>query len=86
MFLIDILLGRKTMITRKLVDNIVTNELKLVSVTKILAVYERPVYIVGMTTTVYTEWNDKIVALEKMTWFHFHLMKTGFLFLLQTIY
>ena len=34
----------------------------------------------------YTEWNDKIVALEKTTWFHFHLMKTGFLILLQTIY
>ena len=33
-----------------------------------------------------TEWNDKIVALEKTTWFHFRLMKTGFLFLLQTIY
>ena len=28
----------------------------------------------------YTGWNDKIVALEKTTWFHFHLMKTGFLF------
>ena len=27
-----------------------------------------------------TGWNDKIVALEKTTWFHFHLMKTGFLF------
>ena len=27
-----------------------------------------------------TWWNDKIVALEKMTWFHFRLMKTGFLF------
>ena len=27
-----------------------------------------------------TEWNDKIVALEKTTWFHFRLMKTGFLF------
>ena len=25
-------------------------------------------------------WNDKIVALEKTTWFHFRLMKTGFLF------
>ena len=39
----------------------------------------------------YTEWNDKIVALEKTTWFHFRLTKTGFLFLfffflLQTIY
>ena len=33
-----------------------------------------------------TGWNDKIVALEKTTWFHFHLMKTGFLYLLQTIY
>ena len=33
-----------------------------------------------------TEWNDEIVALEKTTWFHFHLMKTGFLFLLETIY
>ena len=32
-----------------------------------------------------TVWNDKIVALEKTTWFHFCLMKTGFLFLLQTI-
>ena len=32
-----------------------------------------------------TGWNDKIFALEK-TWFHFHLMTTGFLFLLQTIY
>ena len=32
-----------------------------------------------------TGWNDKIVALEK-TWFHFHLMKTGFHFLLLTIY
>ena len=28
----------------------------------------------------YTGWNDKIVALEKTTWFHFHLMKSGFLF------
>ena len=27
-----------------------------------------------------TGWNDKIVALEKTTWFHFRLMKTGFLF------
>ena len=27
-----------------------------------------------------TGWNDKIITLEKMTWFHFHLMKTGFLF------
>ena len=25
-------------------------------------------------------WNDKIVALEKKTWFHFRSMKTGFLF------
>ena len=37
-------------------------------------------------TYVYTEWNDKIVALEKTIWFHFRLMKTCFLFLLQTIY
>ena len=28
----------------------------------------------------YTGWNDKIVALERTTWFHFRLMKTGFLF------
>ena len=34
----------------------------------------------------YTGWNDKIVALEKTIWFHFRLMKTSFLFLLQTIY
>ena len=27
----------------------------------------------------HTGWNDKIVALEKTTWFHFRLMKTGFL-------
>ena len=27
-----------------------------------------------------TGWNDKIVALQKTTWFHFRLMKTGFLF------
>ena len=27
-----------------------------------------------------TGWNDKIVALENTTWFHFRLMKTGFLF------
>ena len=27
-----------------------------------------------------TGWNDKIVALEKMTWFHFRLMKTIFFF------
>ena len=33
-----------------------------------------------------TRWNDKIVALEKTTWFHFRWMKTGFFFLLQTIY
>ena len=33
-----------------------------------------------------TGWNNKIVTQEKMTWFHFRLMKTGFLFLLQTIY
>ena len=31
-------------------------------------------------------WNDKIVAQEKTTWFHFRLMKIGFLFFLQTIY
>ena len=31
-------------------------------------------------TIIITGWNDKIVALEKTTWFHFHLMKTGFLF------
>ena len=35
---------------------------------------------------IYDWWNYKIVALEKTTWFHFRLMKTGFLFLLQTIY
>ena len=35
---------------------------------------------------IYTGWNDKIVALEKTTRFHFRWMKTGFLFLLQTIY
>ena len=35
---------------------------------------------------IYTGWNDRNVALEKMTWFHFRVMKTGFLFLLQTIY
>ena len=28
----------------------------------------------------YIGWNDKIIALEKTTWFHFHLMKAGFLF------
>ena len=33
-----------------------------------------------------TGWNDTIVTLEKTTWFHFPLMKTGFLRLLQTIY
>ena len=33
-----------------------------------------------MPSPVYTWWNDKIVALEKTTWFHFRLMKTGFLF------
>ena len=31
-------------------------------------------------------WNDKIFALEKTTWFYFRVIKTGFLFLLQTIY
>ena len=31
-------------------------------------------------TFTYTGWNDKIVALEKMTRFHFRLMKTSFLF------
>ena len=30
----------------------------------------------------HTGWNDKIVTLEKMTWFHFRLMKHGFLFFL----
>ena len=34
----------------------------------------------------YTGWNDKIVALEKTTWFYFRLLKTGFHFLLETIY
>ena len=34
----------------------------------------------------FTGWDDEIVALEKKTWFHFRLMKTSFLFLLQTIY
>ena len=33
-----------------------------------------------------TGWNERIVALEKTTWFLFRLMKTGFLFRLQTIY
>ena len=33
---------------------------------------------------IYTWWNDKIVALEKTTWFHFRLWKPVF-FLLQTI-
>ena len=28
-----------------------------------------------------TGWNNKIIALEKTTWFHSPLMKTGFLFL-----
>ena len=32
------------------------------------------------TDTKTTGWNDKIVALEKTTWFHFRLMKTDFLF------
>ena len=32
----------------------------------------------------YTGWNDKIVALEKTTWFPFRLMKTGFLFFFVT--
>ena len=31
-------------------------------------------------SALYTGWNDKIVALEKTTWFHFRLMETGFLF------
>ena len=41
---------------------------------------------VGYHVTIYiyiyidTVWNDKIVALEKTTWFHFRSMKTGFLF------
>ena len=29
---------------------------------------------------IYTGWNDKIVTLEKTTWFHFCLMKTSLLF------
>ena len=29
---------------------------------------------------IYIWWNDKIVALENTTWFHFRLMKTGFYF------
>ena len=33
-----------------------------------------------------TGWNNKIITLEKTTWFHFRLKKTGFLFLLLTIY
>ena len=33
-----------------------------------------------MALNIHTGWNDKIVALEKTTWFHFRLMKTGFLF------
>ena len=33
-----------------------------------------------MVPRITTEWNDKIVALEKATWFHFRLMKTGFFF------
>ena len=31
-------------------------------------------------TCIYTGWNDKIVTLEKTKWFHFRLMKIGFLF------
>ena len=30
------------------------------------------------TNYITTRWNDKIVSLEKTTWFHFHLMKTVF--------
>ena len=37
-------------------------------------------YIQTLTPPIYTGWNYKIVALEKTTWFHFRLMKTGFLF------
>ena len=32
------------------------------------------------TVFYYIGWNDKIVAREKTTWFHFRLMKTSFLF------
>ena len=58
--------------------NIIVNLCRLLNFSLVelflLIVYQRP----------YTGWNDKIVALEK-TWFHFRSMKTGFLFLLQTI-
>ena len=38
------------------------------------------IFITPQVLLIYTEWNDKIVALEKTTWLHFRLMKTGFLF------
>ena len=39
-----------------------------------------------ISTCMFTGLNDKIVALKKTAWFHFRLMKTGFHFLLQSIY
>ena len=51
------------------------------------SVFWRITYNDKIEGTIFTGSNDKIVALEKTTWFHFRLMKTGFLFfLLQTIY
>ena len=47
--------------------------------------YKRGTEVVETGIFSYTGWNDKIVALEKTIWFHFRLMETGFLFLLQTI-
>ena len=49
---------------------------------------EQKIFMKQLLEYEYTGWNDKIVAQEK-TWFHFRLMKTGFLFfffLLQTVY
>ena len=38
------------------------------------------IYIYIVIHRQYTVWIDKTVAIEKTTWFHFRLMKTGFLF------
>ena len=45
-----------------------------------------PRFSLNQSESIIRGWKDKIVALQKTTWFHFRLMKTGFLFLLQTIY
>ena len=74
---------------RKMEQKILAYDLPKESVTTIMMLYKNakaPYSDTDFFDIESTGWNYKIVAIEKTIWFHFRRMKTGFLFLLQTIY